>query len=190
MTQGVDQETQVAKSDLYDDERGTGVALETGAQNLRDDLNALRSQFKRVIHGADAGKWYDDPATVFGGDASLHALYEGGGGGGIAEYQKDLYDNASDYIAVANALLIRAVDIFYSFQLPISGRQFIGKIRLQHDGSTAGLIHDYDFMEPEITGVTFGAALVGTELRLTITCASVGENPKMRYKKFTLSLAA
>jgi hypothetical protein len=114
----------------------------------------------------------------------------GGGGGGETEYQADLLDNASDYVVVADASARKAVEVFYSFQLPVSGRQMVGKIRIQHDGVAADLIHDYDFQDAEITGVTFGAALVGMELRLTIVCAAVGENPKLRYKLSALSLAA
>jgi hypothetical protein len=76
--QVADQETQVGNSDLYDDEAGTGVALETGAHNLRDDLNALRSQAKRIIHGDEDGDWYDDPVTILGTDISLRALLYSG----------------------------------------------------------------------------------------------------------------
>jgi hypothetical protein len=74
--QRFDQETQVDRSDSYEDDLASGSTLETSAENLRDDLNALRSQVRRIIHGLSvAGKWYDDPATVFGADASLKALF-------------------------------------------------------------------------------------------------------------------
>jgi hypothetical protein len=74
--QQFDQETQVGPSDSYVDNLPSGSTLQTDAENLRDDLNALRSQVRRIIHGlALTGKWFDDPATVFGGDASLKALF-------------------------------------------------------------------------------------------------------------------
>jgi len=73
--QRFDQETQVGPSDSYVDDLSSGSTLQTDAENLRDDLNALRSQVRRIIHGLSlTGKWYDDPASVFGGDASLKAL--------------------------------------------------------------------------------------------------------------------
>lgn len=75
--QRFDQETQVGPSDSYVDNLPSGSTLQTDAENLRDDLNALRSQVRRIIHGLSlTGKWYDDPASSFGGDASLKALYQ------------------------------------------------------------------------------------------------------------------
>ena len=73
--QQFDQETQVGSSDVYDDSLPSGSALQTDAENLRDDLNALRAQVRHIIHGLSlTGKWYDDPTSVFGADASLKAL--------------------------------------------------------------------------------------------------------------------
>lgn len=76
--QKFDQETQVDKSDLFDDARTPGAPLQNDSENLRDDLNALRTQIRRVISGADPGSWTDDPATVFGEDVSLKALHASG----------------------------------------------------------------------------------------------------------------
>lgn len=70
----IDQEFQIAPSDVYEDTRAPGASLETGSLSARDDLNALRSQLKRIIHGLDVGNWYDDPAAIFGANASLKAL--------------------------------------------------------------------------------------------------------------------
>lgn len=72
--QQFDQETQIGSSDAYVDSLPAGSTLQTDAQNLLDDLNAIRSQLKRIIHGSGVGKWFDDPETVFGSDASLKAL--------------------------------------------------------------------------------------------------------------------
>lgn len=79
--QKTDQETQINRSDLYDDTLTPGAPLETNATNLRDDLNAKRTQIKRIIHGENPGHWYDDPVTIYGIDISLQALFYAGYGG-------------------------------------------------------------------------------------------------------------
>lgn len=77
--QKYDQETQVGKSDVYDDTLPPGATLETAVENLRGDLNALRSQLRRFACGEDpSGDWKVDVVTAFGGDASLQALYNSG----------------------------------------------------------------------------------------------------------------
>jgi hypothetical protein len=79
--QQIDQETQIGRSDVYQDDLNPGAPLQNDAKNLRDDLNAKRTQLRRIIHGSNAGHWYDDPATVYGADISLQALFYGGRGG-------------------------------------------------------------------------------------------------------------
>jgi hypothetical protein len=76
--QRADQETQVGKSDVFEDTKAAGPTLETDSENLRDDLNALRSQVRRVMYGSDPGKWTDDPETAFGTDATLKGLVQSG----------------------------------------------------------------------------------------------------------------
>lgn len=49
------QDTQIRNSDSYDDTLAAGVALETGQTHIEGDLNALRSQVKRMLGEAD---WY------------------------------------------------------------------------------------------------------------------------------------
>lgn len=49
------QDTQIRNSDVYDDTLAAGVALETGQTEIEGDLNALRSQVKRILGEAD---WY------------------------------------------------------------------------------------------------------------------------------------
>jgi len=71
----------IRNSDTYEDTKTPGVALENDAEEIEFDLNAIRSMLKRIIHGADSGNWYDDVVTIFGGDASLKALFAGGGTG-------------------------------------------------------------------------------------------------------------
>ena len=110
--QTLDQETQVGKSDVYGDERTPGIALQNDAFNLRDDLNALRTQLRQVIHGLGSGHWYDDPANVFGGDASLKALYYRPGGGvtpGDHGYRHDI--TGPDPVGVSQFVVPAAVSL-------------------------------------------------------------------------------
>lgn len=57
------QDTQIRNSDLYDDTVAAGATLESGAANIEDDLNALRSQIKRALWADVAGNWHDDIPT-------------------------------------------------------------------------------------------------------------------------------
>ena len=43
------QDTEIRPSDVYDDVIAAGIALETGAAHIEDDLNALRSQTNRLL---------------------------------------------------------------------------------------------------------------------------------------------
>jgi hypothetical protein len=115
----------------------------------------------------------------------------GGGGSGDEQFQQDLLDNDSTYIVVGDRTVDKTVEIVYSFQLPISGRQRNGKLTLSHDGSTPTLDEDYYFeIGDEITSVVFGATISGDELRITIVTSSVGENPKLVYRRIKLGVAA
>jgi len=58
------QDIQLRSSDLYSDVIAAGITLETGAANLEDDLNSVRSQINRVLDSTGSGKWYDDVATI------------------------------------------------------------------------------------------------------------------------------
>jgi len=66
----LDQETQVRNSDVYNDTVSAGSGLETpgaGNQNIRFDLNALRSQVRRIIDPqglTGTADWFVDIATV------------------------------------------------------------------------------------------------------------------------------
>lgn len=54
------QDRQVRNSDDYDDTLAAGPTLETDPENLEADLNGVRSQLKRILHGASPGNWFDD----------------------------------------------------------------------------------------------------------------------------------
>jgi hypothetical protein len=50
------QSYQIRQSDTYDDSLAAGPTLESGAESVQDDLNALRSQVNRLQGGT---RWYD-----------------------------------------------------------------------------------------------------------------------------------
>lgn len=60
----IQQDSQVYSSQTYNDTLSAGSTLQTGAANLQDDLNSVRSQLKRAIYDDGAGNWYDDIPTV------------------------------------------------------------------------------------------------------------------------------
>lgn len=165
----LDQERQVGPSDVYDDMLPSGSVLESGSTDIRYDLNALRTQVRKLIDlasGTPGHKWFDEP---------------GFSGGAVIE----MFDNSVEVVVVGDPATDKVVDIEYSYQLPISGRQRSGCISVMHNGTTAEMVEEYDTMLPEITGVSFSVAIVGSEIRLSITNSSVGENPKMVYRRLS-----
>lgn len=57
------QSAQIRNSVTYDDTVAAGSTLESNPTNIEDDLNAARSQLKRVLWADSAGNWYDDIPT-------------------------------------------------------------------------------------------------------------------------------
>ena len=70
----LEQDRQVRQSRTYVDTATAGVALQTGAGNLEDDLNAVRSQLRRLIFADSGGNWYADIPTVNGKKRAVLAL--------------------------------------------------------------------------------------------------------------------
>jgi len=68
---------QLYKPDSFDDQKSAAAIAggEASSVDYADFQEFVLSQVKRIIHGDAAGNWHDDIATVFGGDASLKALY-------------------------------------------------------------------------------------------------------------------
>jgi hypothetical protein len=54
--------------------------IEEVSRTHQEFLDGVLSQIKQIIYGSQPGRWLDPVTTVFGGDASLYALYTNGGG--------------------------------------------------------------------------------------------------------------
>lgn len=69
---------QLSLPDVFNDQlTGEEVELiESSADHMGHFLWGVMSQFKRIIHGDEDGNWTDNPVEIFGGDASLRALFE------------------------------------------------------------------------------------------------------------------
>lgn len=110
---------------------------------------------------------------------------------GIPEEQHDLFDNNTDFIVIGSMLSDREITMEWTFELPISGRTMTGIFRVIQNDIAVSLSNKYSFFAgDEIIGVTFGAAVVGNEIRLTIVTSGIGEDPKMRYRKQPLAIAS
>lgn len=70
------QATQISASVDFADALAAGLSLQSSSYTLEDDLNAVRSQLRRILYStASNGKWYDDvPATAIGGPRGLFQL--------------------------------------------------------------------------------------------------------------------
>jgi len=55
----IDQPTQVFKSDQFDDTLAAGSTLQTASTSIQTDLNAIRSQIRRILWAGVSGSWYD-----------------------------------------------------------------------------------------------------------------------------------
>lgn len=54
---------QISSSTAYSTTTSPGVALQTGALSIQDDLNGLRSQVQLLLDASGQGHWYDDLST-------------------------------------------------------------------------------------------------------------------------------
>lgn len=68
---------QLRKLDDFDDSLSASAVagIESSAVDMADFWTGILSQVKRVLHGDDSGNWHDDPASQFGGNATLKALF-------------------------------------------------------------------------------------------------------------------
>ena len=93
------QDTQIRKSDLYDDTIvPTVAAYETNPTNIEEDLNAVRSQLQNFLNRSGAtfpvGNWWDDTAAP--------VTFENGAARGINTTNQDLHDLEHKRILVDN----------------------------------------------------------------------------------------
>lgn len=68
------QSDQLRQSLSYIDTLAAGITLETSSVNVQTDLNAIRSQIKRLLWDDAAGKWYDDVPTINGKKRAVRDL--------------------------------------------------------------------------------------------------------------------
>lgn len=92
------QDTQIRKSDLYDDTITPSVTnYETNPVNIEDDLNALRSQVQNIVNrnGASfpAGDWYTDMVAP--------VTFENGIKRGVDKLNQELHDLERKRVLVA-----------------------------------------------------------------------------------------
>lgn len=100
------QDTQIRKSDLYDDTITPSLAnYETNPVNIEDDLNALRSQAQNFLNrngaGFPAGNWYDD--------LTAPVTFENGTQRGINEQNQQLHDLERKRVLVNSYHLVDVV---------------------------------------------------------------------------------
>lgn len=162
---------QIAKPDSFDDQLTAAqiASIESSAGDLGEFWEGVLSQLKRIIHGNQAGNWYDDPPS--------------------SVISRDLIDNNTDYIVVGNITTDRKVVLNYSYELPIADKAITGRLTLNHDGSSVNADNDYSFLDQAVVdSVEMSAVIVGTELRWTIVTNGVGENPTVKYRRLSISV--
>jgi len=54
------QSTQISGTHTYSDALNAGPGLQSNSYDLENNLNAIRSQLKRIMHSTGSGNWYDD----------------------------------------------------------------------------------------------------------------------------------
>ena len=102
------QDTQIRKSDVYDDSITPTLAnYETNPVNIEDDLNSARSALQNFLNrngpSFPAGNWYDDLATP--------STFENGAARGINETNQQLHDLERKRVLVSMANFTGAVTV-------------------------------------------------------------------------------
>lgn len=64
------------------DDQKSAAEIQEQIADLKDQTDKSLSQLKRIIFGDSPGSWNSDFSSIFGGDASLKNLFEGGGSSG------------------------------------------------------------------------------------------------------------
>jgi hypothetical protein len=100
------QDTQIRRSDVYDDTVTPSLAnYETNPTNIENDLNSVRSQLQNFLNRSGAsfpvGNWWDD--------VSAPITFESGAKRGINELNQQLHDLERKRVLVCTANLIDVV---------------------------------------------------------------------------------
>lgn len=66
----ISQPSQIFNTENYDDTLVAGSTLQTTASNLEADLNAIRSQIRRVLWAGVTGSWYDTISSPSGSNSA------------------------------------------------------------------------------------------------------------------------
>jgi hypothetical protein len=85
---------------------------------------------------------------------------------------------------ITSADAIMGATVEYAARMSVSKKLQIGKLFVMHDGvSAAQLDHQYSYMTTEISGLSFSAAVGGSnQLQFVATLAGVGENIEFHYR--------
>jgi len=95
----ISQPEQIFATEEYLDSLAAGSGLETGSLTLEYDLNALRSQVKRIMWTGLSGSWYDDITPTSGPQRGLNLM------------SSDLYDFEQQRIIVRTQKIISGVNV-------------------------------------------------------------------------------
>jgi hypothetical protein len=92
-------------------------------------------------------------------------------------------DDATDTIALGAAASYAAFAVEYLLTLPASGRSQAGQLTITHHGGVAAIDdHRYSYQDPEIVGLTWGAAIAVGQVQLLLAKSSVGDATRFQYR--------
>lgn len=102
--------------------------------------------------------------------------------------QRDLNDNATEYLVVGDKTVDRKIVLEYSFEMPIADRAHVGTLTLNHDGTGVVVDDFYTYVPPYIKGVSWGADFSGNNIRLIVITSGIGENPTIKYRRSSIGV--
>jgi len=137
---------QLRNSDAYNDEVPSGPDMEANAQTIQDDLDALRSQFKR---GFGLDDWYEEPGAAGGGwiyieDASVPGGEPGWGDSDAKDWQDDPANTVLQAITCsARDILVRVRASYPLVQLSAPNANVVDAV-LPRDAGGIGALYRGD----------------------------------------------
>ena len=110
-----------------------------------------------------------------------------GTGGPFAITDVDVVDNDTVAVLLGDTSEISQALLDYVYISQGTQKKHGGKLIVSHENGVADVIHDeFSFKEgSEVEGLSFGASILGTSLRLEITASGIGENGKFVFSKKT-----